>query len=67
MPISCDKSLDLKKYKGAIVYVKSDKIPYIQLDGGNLEVNTDDDTVTVKTSKELALFNQNDVLAIKLI
>lgn len=58
---------DLKPYKSAVVYLKNEKTPYVQIDGGNLEVNTNDETVTVKTSKELALFNQNDILAIRLL
>lgn len=67
MTIYFDKSIDLKNYKGAIVYVKNEKIQYVQLEGGQLEVNTDDDTITVKTSRELALFNSDDVLAIKFV
>ena len=67
MAICFDKSLDLSKYSGAIVFVKSEKFSFIQLDGGILEVSTNDDSITVKTSKELAVFNQNDVIAVKLV
>lgn len=67
MVVYLNKSQDLKQYNGAVVYLKADKTPYIQLDGGNLEVNTNDDTVTVKTSKEFAVFNQSDILALRFL
>lgn len=64
MSIIFSKDTDLSVYSTAIVYLKDEKTPYIQIDGGKLAVTTDDDTITVKTANSFTAIASQDVLAI---
>ncbi len=63
----CIPDTDYTKYKSAEVFLKNDKISKILIEGKIEAVHSDTNIVTIKTADKYAVFDNNDVIAIRFI